>query len=65
MEEDKDSPKIRLIARMLVVAYWLGNQKRGEIPANVSDMGAKGHDGLNWQLFMPLAEDLFKEIVKD
>ena len=51
--------KIALIARMLVVAYSLGHiRKVVEIPTTVVTMMSKGHDGLNWEVFVPLAKDI-------
>jgi hypothetical protein len=52
--------KATLLARMLVVAYWLGYGKRTDIPTTVGEMMGKGHDGLNWQQFLPLARDILK-----
>jgi hypothetical protein len=54
--------KTVLLARMLVVAYLLGDQNETEIPDSVSAMMHKGHDGLNWQAFMPLAKDIMEKI---
>lgn len=53
-----------MIARMLVVAYLLGAKGAvtADIPETISAMMAKGHDGLNWQAFLPLAEDILKQV---
>lgn len=56
-----EEPKAVLLARLFVVAYNLGYMRKGDgIPTNISDMMSKGHDGLNWQLFLPLAQDFLK-----
>jgi len=52
--------KATLLARMLVVAYWIGSQNKENIPTTVDEMMGRGHDGLNWQKFLPLAQDILK-----
>ena len=55
-------PKTRLVASLFAVAYWLGHQRKTDIPSTVDATMGLGHDGLNWQLFVPLAEDLLGEL---
>lgn len=61
--------KVTMLARMLVVAYWLGwkHGSKGNsdpIPTTLNDMMGKGHDGLDWQKFVPLAKDILEKISK-
>ena len=59
-----DIDKETLIARMLVVAYLLGTKKTSAdtIPKTVGDMMNQGHDGLNWEAFVPLARGILEEL---
>jgi hypothetical protein len=58
--------KAALIARMLVVSYSLGNSNNVKpIPTTLDGMMSHGHDGLNWQKFLPLAKDILKTIGPD
>ena len=66
---DVPEAKVTMLARMLVVAYWLGWKDRPggyslPVPLTLSEMMGKGHDGLDWQQFVPLAEDILKTISK-
>lgn len=61
----KNMNRAELIARLLVVAYYLGakramNGHGKPVPTTVDDMMAEGNDGLDWQSFLPLANDLDK-----
>lgn len=55
-----------LLARMLVVAYLLGTRKASpkDIPQTTDEMMSKGHDGLDWEAFMPLSADILKKVEK-
>lgn len=60
-----ETGKVTLLARMLVVAYLLGTKRvaSNDIPKTVDDMMGKGHDGLDWEAFMPLAMSIFGRIL--
>lgn len=52
-----------LVARMLVVSFMLGNDNNHlTIPTTVNEMMSKGHDGLNWQKFLPLARNILSQL---
>jgi hypothetical protein len=55
----KDDDDVIHMARILVVTYWIGHEKRGA-PTSVSHAMGQGHDGLNYFPFLPMARELIK-----
>jgi hypothetical protein len=47
----------RALASALVLIYQVAKRDAG-VPQTTQDLWKHGHDGLNWQLFVPLARDL-------
>jgi len=64
-EIDELDKEVVALARALVVAYWLGHKVEAAIPQTMDAMISKGHDGLNWQKFVPLAKDVLARAAKD
>lgn len=48
------------LARLMVLIYLVGIIDREPPPKSLAALWSKGHDGLNWQLFLPLAKDILK-----
>lgn len=48
------------LARIFVLIYLVGIIDREPPPKSLSALWSRGHDGLNWQLFLPLAKDILK-----
>ncbi len=63
-EIDELDKEVVALARALVVAYWLGHKVEAAIPQTMDAMISKGHDGLNWQMFVPLAKDVLARAAK-
>lgn len=59
----ENGARVTTIARMLAVAYLLGERDQHMMPHTIDEMMVLGHDGLNWQVFMPLAMDIFTNTV--
>lgn len=57
MDPFKDDHKrqVRNLATVLVLFYWIGHKRLGDIPQTMNDLWKHGHDGLNWQRFAPIA----------
>lgn len=60
-----EDPKVKHLARVLALAYGIGHLRLGEIPKTVVELWKHGHDGLNWRLFVPLAEEIVAMVRDD
>lgn len=61
-EAEELDEEVIALARALVVAYWLGHKGEQSIPQTMDTMISKGHDGLNWQKFIPLAKNVIARL---